>query len=75
MNAKELNRNLICPRCLGLIPNAEFAGMYPGALSRTDNKTEICSDCGNMEAIEDFTELTNSGEIENIWGRYFGRYK
>lgn len=55
MNAKELNRNLICPRCLGLIPNAEFAGMYPGALSRTDNKTEICSECGQMEAIEDYT--------------------
>lgn len=25
--------------------------MYPGALSRTDNKTEICSTCGEDEAI------------------------
>jgi hypothetical protein len=28
---------------------------YPGALSRADNKTEICSDCGTAEAIEDYT--------------------
>jgi hypothetical protein len=55
MNAKELHRNLICPRCMGYIPNAEFAGMYPGALSRTDNKTEICSECGQMEALEDYS--------------------
>ncbi len=26
-------------------------GAYPGALSRTDNVTEICSNCGTMEAI------------------------
>jgi hypothetical protein len=24
---------------------------YPGALSRSDNKTEICSDCGVDEAM------------------------
>lgn len=56
MNTKELHRNLICPRCMGYIPNAEFAGMYPGAISRLDNKTEICSECGSLEAIEDYTE-------------------
>lgn len=44
-----------CPRCLGMIPNNEFAGMYPGALSRMDNKTEICSACGTEEAIADYT--------------------
>ena len=27
-------------------------GQYPGALSRTDNLTEVCSNCGTMEAIE-----------------------
>lgn len=34
-----------CPRC-----NQKYAG-YP-ALSRLDNKTEICPDCGVREAIE-----------------------
>jgi len=41
----------ICPRCLGYIPSNVFAGKYPGAISRIDNKTEICSDCGTEEAI------------------------
>lgn len=37
----------ICPRC-----NEEFSE-YP-ALSRKDNKTEICPRCGVEEAMEDF---------------------
>ena len=41
----------ICPRCLGYIPSNAFAGQYPGAISRIDNSTEICSDCGTEEAI------------------------
>lgn len=41
----------VCPRCLGFIPSNAFAGEYPGAISRIDNKTEICSDCGTEEAI------------------------
>lgn len=41
-----------CPRCLGGIPNNDERGAYPGALSRTDDKTEVCSDCGLAEAIE-----------------------
>jgi len=43
-----------CPRCAGQIPNNETPGAYPGAISRRDNKTEICSECGSKEAIEDF---------------------
>jgi ribosomal protein S27AE len=43
-----------CPRCGEGIPNNLQRGQYPGALSRTDNKTEICSDCGTQEALEDF---------------------
>lgn len=43
-----------CPICEGWIPNNDTPGAYPGALSRKDNKTEICSECGTMEAIEDF---------------------
>ena len=34
------------------MPNTEYKGQYPGALSRTDNETEICSDCGTNEALE-----------------------
>jgi len=43
-----------CPICNGPIPNALDEGKYAGALSRRDNKTEICSSCGVMEAIEDY---------------------
>lgn len=46
-------RNLICPRCLGGVPNNSNIGEYVGALSRTDNLTEICSGCGELEALED----------------------
>lgn len=41
-----------CPRCGGGIPNNEQRGEYPGALSRTDNDTYVCSQCGQDEAIE-----------------------
>ena len=36
-----------CPRC-----KRKYRG-YP-ALSRRDNETEICSDCGVAEALSDF---------------------
>lgn len=38
----------ICPKC------GELYIKGKGALSRRDNKTEICSICGAREAIEDF---------------------
>jgi hypothetical protein len=41
----------VCPRCRGFIPSNSRPGQYPGALSRADNATEICSDCGAEEAI------------------------
>ena len=47
-----------CPTCLGFIPNNERIGEYCGAISRRDNKTEICSDCGSREAIEDWISNT-----------------
>jgi len=40
-----------CPRCGGLMPNARHPGQYIGALSRWDNKTYVCSDCGEEEAL------------------------
>lgn len=46
-----------CPRCLGGIPNNEQRGAYIGALSRADNKTEICSECGTEEAMLDYMGL------------------
>lgn len=45
----------LCPSCGGYIPNNETPGAYSGALSRKDNKTEICSACGTAEALADFT--------------------
>ena len=37
----------VCPKC-----NKETTD-YP-ALSRRDNKTDICSACGTLEALEDW---------------------
>lgn len=34
-----------CPRCAGPMPG------HPGALSRFDNMTEVCSGCGQNEAL------------------------
>lgn len=39
----------VCPIC-----KQTYEG-YP-ALSRTDNKTEICPDCGTLEALAQFME-------------------
>lgn len=43
-----------CPRCGGAVPNEAFKGEYPGALSRFDNQTYVCSDCGTSEAMFQF---------------------
>lgn len=40
-----------CPRCGSPVPNALHAGEYPGALSRFDNETYVCSSCGSDEAL------------------------
>ncbi len=40
-----MNKIKKCPKC-----GAEYQG-YP-ALSRKDNKTKICPDCGTREALE-----------------------
>ena len=46
---------MLCPRCtLNLIPTNDAPGAYPGAMSRADNETEICSFCGYDEAIKQF---------------------
>lgn len=40
-----------CPRCTEPVPNRHHQGMYPGALSRYDNETYVCSSCGQAEAF------------------------
>ena len=45
--SESTSKSKICPRC-----GRVYSG-FP-ALSRLDNKTEICSDCGLIEALEDF---------------------
>ncbi len=54
-----------CPKCSGYIPSNENPGAYPGAISRADNKTEICSACGVAEALGDF-RLANADKVV-VW--------
>lgn len=48
----------ICPKCNGPL------GDRP-ALRRRDNKTDICSECGYKEAMEDAEKLMNRMRKEN----------
>lgn len=53
----------ICPRC-----KKTYKG-YP-ALSRYDNVTEICSQCGVEEALNDFyNAISKKKEEENEWSK------
>lgn len=56
--------NHICPRCGGAIPNNITPGAYPGAMSRYDNQTEICSECGIEEAMNAFQNIRLTGPDE-----------
>ncbi len=40
----------LCPRC----HTYNLPIGYPGAISRVDNMTEICSPCGNDEGLLDY---------------------
>ena len=55
MTAKRKTKANTCPRCKGGIPSDLHRGQYPGALSRLDNATYICSSCGMNEAMWQFT--------------------
>ena len=50
-NGKEIEE-WQCPRC------KEYTTDYP-AISRTDNKTEICSACGVEQALEGYVMSLN----------------
>ena len=54
---------IICPQCGKPIEG------FP-ALSRRDNKTHICSDCGTREAIADFvvSKYNRTWEDLEAWG-------
>lgn len=56
--------NNICPKC-----GREYIG-WP-ALSRKDNRTEICPDCGMREALNTWREsiLTRGMEENNGQGK------
>lgn len=61
-----MKKDLLCPRCQERqIPNNKTPGAYPGAISRADNETEICSDCGHDEAMKDF--LNGGCEPKEAW--------
>lgn len=47
----------ICPIC-----GREYTD-YP-AISRRDNKTDICPDCGLQEALDDFFKHTNKEDTK-----------
>ena len=61
----------VCPRCIGFIPNNDTPGAYVGAISRVDNKTEICSECGIEEAMNAFT--ANPLPDKNAWPVFASR--
>ncbi len=51
----------VCPRCEGLIPSNDKHKQYVGAISRLTRSPrgrsiEICSDCGNEEAMQEHFE-------------------
>lgn len=47
----------ICSRC-----GKEYKGV--GAISRKDNKTEICSACGTKEALEVYNDYLKNKEAK-----------
>ena len=54
----------VCPRC-----DEPYRG-YP-ALSRRDNKTDICSDCGNAEAMNDYAPIFYEDDKELLIEKRF----
>lgn len=64
---RSLEREFICPRCSGDVPNTLHRGEYVGALSRTDNETIVCSECGQQEAFEQFFSESHSPMPQYDW--------
>lgn len=49
-----MEKKEVCPKC-GKLDNL-------WALSRKDNKTMICDNCGTREALEEFNEYMKNSE-------------
>jgi hypothetical protein len=62
-----------CPLC------ANEVGQFP-AISRKDNKTKICSDCGVAEALADYFSAKKReaekqvAEFQNVLNQFQGRW-
>jgi hypothetical protein len=69
----------ICPKCQELLPdNPERwykLNLNPArnALSRRDNKTDICDVCGYAEAFADHLGMTDKAVRENLGGQSIRR--
>ena len=48
------DQELVCNNCLFKCPKCGKQSTGYPALSRRDNKTNICSPCGIVEALEDY---------------------
>lgn len=51
---------LVCPGCTAEFPE------HLGALSRYDNRTDICSDCGSMEGIAQFHAMQAGRDARSV---------
>lgn len=58
---------MTCPRCGHQIPNDQFPGQFPGATSRTDNATEVCSACGTHEGVQVFSSEDHTCTPQSEW--------
>lgn len=67
MERRQQDDGFTCPRCGGGIPNDAMRGEYPGALSRADNRTEVCSQCGTDEAMEVFLSADHTCTPVSAW--------
>lgn len=48
-----MKKEKVCPFCKKVYYS-------PSALSRKDNKTKICPECGTKEALKDFVNFMNN---------------
>jgi hypothetical protein len=63
-----------CPKCQELLPENPglWKRLHPrlvmNSLSRRDNKTYICNDCGNAEAMADYLGITDKAARASAGG-------
>ena len=57
----KFQKNVTCPSC-----KEKYTG-FP-AISRRDNETQICPQCGTREALEDFADSKALEETKEVVG-------